>query len=71
MVVLVTDYPQQINMLEWLLITNHIKYEVNIPRNSSFKRFIPPFLIVDGVPLDSDRSLKWITDKIEEVKNGH
>lgn len=63
MVEVVSYYPQQINMLEWLLITNHIKYQVNVPSYTGFEHMSTPYLIVDGVPLDEDRAVKWIKEK--------
>lgn len=60
MVKLVTDNPDQINVLEWLLITNHIDYEIERVKRFSIDT---PYLIVDGVPLDLDRSMKWIKER--------
>ena len=56
---LVTDCPNQICMLEWLLITNHIEYKIITAKPFSIET---PFLLVDGVPLDFDRSIKWIEE---------
>ena len=67
MVELVTYYPGQINMLEWLLIINHIEYEVKTPKQGTHN-IGTPYLIVDGVPLDIDRATKWIEEKVKEVQ---
>lgn len=60
MVKLVTDNPDQINALEWQLITHHIPYEIEKVDRFSIDT---PYLIVDGVPLDLERSLKWIKER--------
>jgi hypothetical protein len=49
-------------MLEWLLITNHIEYNIITAKPFSIEA---PFLLVDGVPLDFDRSIKWIEECCE------
>ena len=50
-------------MIEWFLIQKNIRYEL-CPCNTY--GFNPPYLIVDGVPLDNIASLIWIE---EQVKN--
>lgn len=47
------------NMLEWELIVNKIDY-----RCEEWNKFglDTPYLIVDGVPLDFDRAIKWIKE---------
>ena len=67
MIKVVSYYPGQINMLEWLLIINHIEYEVETPKQSTYN-IGTPYLIVDGVPLDLDRAIKWIEEKVKEVQ---
>ena len=60
MVKLVTDNSDQISILEWELIRNNIDYTiVKCSRHNITKSY----LIVDGIPLDFERSLKWIKEK--------
>lgn len=63
MIVLVTRNPDQINMLEWELIKNHVEYEIEC---SNVFDLTPPYLIVDGVPLDFERSMKWVKERFYE-----
>jgi hypothetical protein len=63
MVLLVKKNPNQICMLEWELVTNHIQYE--IVEASEGCELKPPYLVVDGVPLDMERAQKWISEKIK------
>lgn len=58
MVKLIVDDFEQITMLEWMLVTNNIHHEISL--NESNNGIKPPYLIVDGVPLDFNRSLKWL-----------
>lgn len=67
MIEVVSYYPQEINMLEWLLIVNHFDYTVKTPQKSTHN-IGTPYLIVDGVPLDLDRAIKWIEEKVKEVQ---
>ena len=60
MVKLVTDNSDQISILEWELIRNNIEYE--IVKKSRYN-ITKPYLVVDGVPLDFERSLKWIKER--------
>ena len=60
MVKLVTDNSDQISILEWELIRNNIDY--TIVKCSRYK-ITKPYLIVDAIPLDFERSLKWIKEK--------
>ena len=60
MVKLVTDNSDQISILEWELIRNNIDY--TIVKCSQYN-ITKPYLIVDGIPLDFERSLKWIKEK--------
>lgn len=60
MVKLVTDNSDQISILEWELIRNNIDY--TIVKCSRYK-ITKPYLIVDCIPLDFERSLKWIKEK--------
>ena len=63
MITLVVNDTEQISMIEWFLIQKNIRYEL-CPCNTY--GFNPPYLIVDGVPLDNIESLIWIE---EQVKN--
>lgn len=60
MVKLVTDNSDQISILEWELIRNNIDYTIV---KCSRYNITKPYLIVDGIPLDFERSLKWIKEK--------
>lgn len=60
MVKLVTDNPNTISALEWQLITHHISYEIESVARFSIDT---PYLIIDGVPLDLERSMKWIKER--------
>lgn len=61
MITLVVNDSEQITLMEWELIQKKIQYEV-CPCNTF--GFNPPYLIVDGVPLDNIRSLLWIEGKM-------
>jgi hypothetical protein len=58
MVKLCVDDFDQVTTLEWLLTTNNIDYTIELSGVQYGIR--PPFLVVDGVPLDFNRSMKWI-----------
>lgn len=60
MVKLVTDNSDQISILEWELIRNNIDYTIVKCSRYNIKK---PYLIVDAIPLDFERSLKWIKEK--------
>ena len=64
MVVLVVSDYEQISELEFALMKAKIPYEVDVGKASYGIR--QPFLIVDGVPLDMGRALKWIGGKNNE-----
>lgn len=64
MVKLVIDDYEQISILEEALITANIKYEIEIKLDQ--RGICPPYIVVDGVPLDTNRAMKWIG----EHKNG-
>ena len=59
MVVLVTNDVNQMNILEWELITNRIDYRLN---HRNLFGLEPPYLIVNGVPIDFERSMIWIKE---------
>ena len=48
----------EITMLEWMLKKNDIPYELD--RDAPDCGIAYPYLVVDGVPLDADRAMKWI-----------
>lgn len=56
---LVSDF-EQITTLEWLLEKNGIPYELEIDTVNN--GIHPPHLVVDGVPLDFNRSIRWIKE---------
>ena len=58
MVKLIVDDFDQITTLEYLLTQNNISFELELSEKSY--GFRPPHLIVDGVPLDFNRSMKWL-----------
>jgi hypothetical protein len=63
MVKLCSDEFEQVTMLELLLHQYEIPFEFELTEVSY--GLTPPFLIVDGVPLDFDRALKWIKGRYE------
>lgn len=63
MVVLVVNKPSQISMLEFDLAMADIDHTVEIDDGKYGIGL--PHLIVDGVPLDYERSLKWIGEQFE------
>ena len=54
---IVNDY-DQITTLEYWLTQKNIPFELELSEKSY--GFRSPYLIVDGVPLDFNRSLKWL-----------
>lgn len=67
MVELVTTDEKQITMLEWLLINNDIDYVLRV--DTPYSSFQLPYLIVNGVPLDFERSIKWIGERCNVEEN--
>lgn len=65
MVILVVNDYEQINVLGYQLEEAGISHIVRY--NEQPCGITPPFLIVDGVPLDMGRASKWIK---EHGKNG-
>ena len=63
MVRLVLDDVDQLSLLETELIANNIPYERVSNQFRTFKPLPPPYLLVYGVPLDLERSLKWIKEQ--------
>lgn len=64
MVVLVVDNCYQVSALEWALVQANIQYKVEV--GNARHGIGQPYLLVDGVPLDMGRALKWIGDKTNE-----
>lgn len=58
MVCLVVENFYQVSILEHLLLQNGIVYELLLSRKNIGIQ--PPYLVVDGVPIDMERSFKWI-----------
>lgn len=58
MVVLVTDSLDNCWYIEHQLIKHKIEYDITL--NTDNIGLETPYLIVDGVPLDTKRALKWI-----------
>lgn len=65
MVKLVLDDVYQISLLELELIKYDIPYEVVTHQSQNIQPLPPPYLLVHGVPLDLERSLKWIKEQSE------
>lgn len=63
MVTLIVSEPNQISMLEWELAMADIDHTIEVAEDKYGLEF--PYLIVDGVPLDFERSLKWIEEQCE------
>lgn len=61
MVKLIVDDYEQITVLEQCLVEKKIQYELELA--DAFRSLKTPYLIVDGVPLDFDRSIKWLRGK--------
>lgn len=63
-VTLIIDEVNQVNFLEQELVRSNIKHGVEV-RATNFG--LPkPYLLVDGVPLDLFRALKWIKENSNE-----
>lgn len=61
MVKLVVDDYRQVTILENALTEANIDYEITTrDRNYGLS---PPYLVVDGVPLELGRAMRWIRDK--------
>ena len=58
MVKLCVDDFEQVTMLELMLTNKDIEYVLELSGIQYGMK--PPFLIVNGVPLDFNRSIKWI-----------
>ena len=60
MVKLMVEDFDQISILENMLEQNNISFELKLSDRSYGIR--SPFLMVDGVPLDMGRAIKWIKE---------
>lgn len=58
--VIVEDF-DQVSILEDMLDKAGISYNLELFNRSYGIR--PPFLVVDGVPLDMGRAIKWIKER--------
>ena len=63
----VSDF-DQVTMLGWLLEKNNIPYEVSF--NKIDNGLTPPYINVDGVPLDFCRAIKWIEERDKNDRDG-
>ena len=64
MINLMVDDSYQVTLLEIALEMAGLTYEVK--RDDGSLGICPPFLIVDGVPLDMVRAMKWISSKVRK-----
>ena len=65
MVILITHEDGQMDMLEALLQRKNIPYVTHPTQKNNMHTsygFNPPYLIVDGVPLDTEHSFKYLED---------
>lgn len=56
----VNDY-EQMTILEQALMSENVAYELELAGQSI--GITPPYLIVDGVPLDSYRAMNWVKER--------
>lgn len=56
----VNDY-EQMTRLEHALMSENIEYTLELAEQSI--GITPPYLVVDGVPLDSYRAMNWIKER--------
>lgn len=61
MVSLMVNDLEQMTLLEHALITADITYEVVF--DDGRYGITPPYIIVDGAPLDELRALKWLNER--------
>ena len=62
MIYLVNDADDQMNILECLLRASGLKYKVE--KNPQDIGVPTPYIIVDGVPLDAERAIKYIKERV-------
>ena len=67
MVKLFVDDLDRITVLEYLLYTYHIEYEVELSDGKYGLQ--APYLLVYGVPLDEKRAMRWIWGQAKEEEN--
>ena len=65
MVELIVSDLCQMTLLEFLLERNNISYIIKKKPQTSNFGFETPYLIVNGIPLNFDKSLKWINENAE------
>ena len=53
----------QVTILDWMLMSNGISYATDANAVDIGIGF--PYLLVDGVPLDEERAIKWIKGSVE------
>ena len=63
MVKLVLDDIYQVSVLEMELVNNGIPF-TRVESGKQTPLLNSPFLLVNGVPLDFDRSIKWIKEQV-------
>lgn len=64
MVTLYVDNLDQVTILEYLLGTHGIDYEVK--QNDGRFGLTAPYLLVYGAPLDEKRAIRWIRGRQED-----
>ena len=64
MVTLFVDDINQVTILEYLLDTHGINYEVKL--NDGRFGLTAPYLLVYGAPLDEKRAIRWIKGRQED-----
>lgn len=67
MVELVVNDIKQLSLLEMELIDKGILYRLVLHQTDI--GIEPPYLIVDGVPIDMERSFKWIEGQHNDENN--
>ncbi|MBR5296824.1 MAG: hypothetical protein IKU29_03030 [Parabacteroides sp.] len=65
MVTLVVNNIEQMTLLELALLCKGISFDMEIRIDNPLK---PPYLIVDGVPLDEPRAFEWIRTYRKDTK---
>ena len=68
MVTLFVDDLDQMTILEYLLFTHSIKHTIKL--NDGRFGLTSPYLLVYGVPLDEKRAIRWIMNRLEDLKHG-
>lgn len=61
-VILRLNDPDQFTFLEYLLVMANVDYVVEV--SDGKYGITPPYLIVNGVPIDEERSLKWVKEQM-------